>query len=223
MVKIRWCRSITLDSFLEDLEKMTKKHRKHRVRWSLVRAPFILSSDEVENFTSTFKEYVDKRYCKSNLPNCWDSWLKDTDNWSKSYLSHIVFHKLCSKLFPSYTVLPLYELYPLRFLESCSSARESMHSLIEEDEKLILKVRYTFDFVGYKIINEKVIDKCFIELKSISFRSFKVNRSPSLSRSQRRMIPEAIHKGFNVYVVMFVYLPNRRIKVFIKKAFIETK
>jgi len=202
---------------------------KYRLRWRLVRSPIILNSDKVRDIVDAFKEHITEyrgyKGGADDLLGDWDTWLKEADNWSKSYLSHVVFCKLHSKLFPGYTILACELWRPLliSFLEDFSSERNNECHLTQEDKIFILYGGASFDFVGCKTDGERVVDKCFIELKSVCFRSFRVNRSPSLSRSQRQAVPKAIHRGFNVYLVMLVYLPGRRIKVLVYKAFIKRR
>jgi hypothetical protein len=213
---------------------------KHRIRWRLVRNPLTLSSGDIRNFVATFNSFNAKRCGYGidkgviNTLDNWQAWISQSDNWSKHYLSCIAFDKLRSELFPGYTILstskvrffhliqPYFDQYQNDSILSAVLAKEARELgplFTHEDKALIFKVckGETFDFLGYRIYDGGV-DRCFIELKSVSLWSFKANKSPSLSKAQRDVVLEVAQRRFNVYVVMFVYLPGQKIKVLVSKA-----
>ena len=59
-----------------------------------------------------------------------------------------------------------------------------------------------------KTDGERVVDTCFIELKFVQGAGCGQSLKP-------------FRKGFNVYLVMLVYLPGQRIKILVYKAFVK--
>ena len=143
-------------------------------------------------FTHEFNITV-RELSRSNLPQ-WLHWGAplSTHCWLKKYRPDLYTPDLHIKVLHGYSTVS--EIY------------EKLDSLLTDGDREILAEfpggNPPFDFVGFKIANEKMLEKALIDVKTVRGGSVTLG-----GKKQRSLALRAFELGFNIYIIKITLCP----------------